>query len=136
MNELEPKDTSLVSGWAAFIREVRAKINELEADFVEHLTGNPVYVPVEVTTATHTIDDTETFIKANAGVQSQVFTIDPTAMVPGIQYVLKKTDATANTVTLRAATDTYINDTEAEVVIVLQYEVVRYISDGVGVQTC
>ena len=136
MDATQPTDSSLGTTFASLLREVRAGFNTLTATVTQHVTGFPVYVPVEVTTASHAILAVETFIKGNAGVQSQIFTVDPTVLTPGIQYVLKKTDATANTVTLRAATDTFINDTEAEVVATLQYEVLRFISDGVGIQTC
>jgi len=136
LDATKPEDVSIVNTFAALVREARAKINDLEAAILLHLTGAPIYEPIEVTGATHTILSDETFIKANAGVNSQNFTVDPAVLTLGITYVLKKTDATANTVTLNVGQGIFINDTLASVSLTLQYEVLRFISDGTGIQTC
>lgn len=135
MDAFEPKDNSLVSLWPAFIREVRAKYNELEALFQTHITGGITYGPVEISTASHNITSGQTFIKANAGAAAQLFTVDPAALTVGLMYILKKTDASANTVTMQT-TSGLIDDNINTIQLLLQYEVIRFISDGVGIQTC
>ena len=67
LDATKPEDVSIVNTFAALVREARAKINDLEAAILLHLTGAPIYEPIEVTGATHTILSDETFIKANAG---------------------------------------------------------------------
>lgn len=136
MDSTKPTDIESVLTFPGYIREVKKKVVELESSFFQHITGFPVYNPIEITAGLHDIAVEETFIKANAGIQEQNFTVDPAVLLPGVPYVLKKTDATANVVHLSAKAGTFINDTEVQVTITLQYEVLRFISDGVGVQTC
>jgi len=121
-----PTDVAMVKTHAAYLRETRTKVNELQTAI------QALGAPLTLSVLNYSYEITDTCVLANAAGGNQSFLLpDAALMIPGVVYKTKKIDATENTVTLQAYGFATI-DGQTSIVLTVPNEVVSLISDGVN----
>ena len=131
LDETTPTDSAFVKVYAAMIREIKAKCNELEG----LITGSLNYEAKIVSDLVYVVSEFDYFILGDATLGQALYILpDPADLRIGIEFKVKKLDEGPNAIVLRGYNSSLI-DNQAEIEIALPNEVVRYVSDGTKLWT-